>query len=359
MASGTVTASSLNLRAEPGGAIVTALPFGARLTIEAEDGEWLKVSQGALSGYVAARFVSREDGPPAAVPPRDPGTIREDAQGAYTPAGQRFVSRSAAGFVTRGKTTVRDFLATPGAAGLAVAPSGQRVLQAVLANEGCMEAVNSYDNSFMSFGMLQWTAGADGSPGELGALLARLKRDDAAAFDEYFGSFGLDTEAGAGAAAGATGHLSLAGSRLDSAAAKAVLRSGLWAYRFWRAGHADPMRRCQIGHGAGRIELVRRLPVAQATAADYVTSELGIALLLDQHVNRPAHVRGTLGQAVSDLLAEGASPAPAGWTTETEARLLTLYLARRAATSMTHSEARAAAIRQSGLVSAARGSFQP
>jgi hypothetical protein len=360
MATGTVTAPSLNLRATPGGAVITALPFGARLTVDGEEGDWLKVSQGALSGYVAARFVSRDDSAPArAVPPRDTGNIREDGQGAYTPAGERFAKRARLGFMTRGRTTVRDFLVTSGAGGVPVSASAQRVLQAVLANEGCMEAINSYDSAFLSFGVLQWTAGSGGAPGELAALLARLRQGDAAAFEEYFHSFGLDLAMAGGSGATATGHLSLDGRTLDSPAAKEVLRSGLWAYRFWRAGHGDAVRRCQLEHAAARLDTVRGLAVARGTVKDYVTSECGVALLLDQHVNRPAHVQGTLGRAVAAFIAQGAAADPVGWTGDDEARLIELYLRERASTSMTDSDGRAERIRSSGLVATVRGSFHP
>src|SRR5690606_19844095 len=47
--------------------------------------------------------------------------------------------------------------------------SEQRVLEATAENEGALDAINTWDNAFLSFGMFQWTAGQAGQPGELPA----------------------------------------------------------------------------------------------------------------------------------------------------------------------------------------------
>lgn len=108
-----------------------------------------------------------------------------------------------------------------------------RVVRAVSENEGKLEAINSYDSNFMSFGIFQWTTGTSDRPGEVAALLALLKKTDPAVFQEFFGNYKLDTAPGGVTA----GFLTLACNQLKSTAAKAVLRDARWAYRFWRAGH--------------------------------------------------------------------------------------------------------------------------
>jgi hypothetical protein len=61
-----------------------------------------------------------------------------------------------------------------------------RVMQAVSANEGKLEAINTWDNAFLTFGCFQWTAGTGDSAGELPALIARLKKEKPKAFDTFF-----------------------------------------------------------------------------------------------------------------------------------------------------------------------------
>jgi uncharacterized protein YraI len=76
MSQGIVTASSLNLRATPGGTIVASLPKGTTVEILENQGEWLQVSAQNRTGFVASQYVEGEDGqattsttvPPAAQP---------------------------------------------------------------------------------------------------------------------------------------------------------------------------------------------------------------------------------------------------------------------------------------------------
>ena len=78
---------------------------------------------------------------------------------AIGPDGRSFASVQRNGFFTVGITTLDTWLAG-NPAGLNLAPSLMRVLRAVSRNEGRLEAVNSWDTAFLSFGMFQWTAGA-------------------------------------------------------------------------------------------------------------------------------------------------------------------------------------------------------
>ena len=97
----------------------------------------------------------------------------------------------------------------------------------------------------------------------------------------------------------------------------------------------------QIKQAMGRINVFYRSPrhpINGRPIADYVTSECGVALLLDQDVNRPGHVPGTLAKAVSRM---GGASDPQHWSDDDEARLLDLYVELRAATSMTDSDKRA------------------
>ena len=299
---------------------------------------------------------------PARVPPRDSGVIRADVDHAFTPDGSIFAFRNPRGFHTSGLTSLGAYLAAAGTA-LAAWPSSKlRVVQAVSLNEGNLEAINSYDNCFMSFGLFQWTAGPAQDAGELAGLLDRIKQRDAAKFHEYFGSFGLDaviTHPGKLT----IGFLSLRDTRLDSPESKAPLRAAEWAYRFWRAAHDDTVRICQIDLAVARIDAFYddaiTLPGGGTTRNinQYITSELGVSLLLDEHVNRPGHVPDTLKNGITDYVKGTRRADPFVWTDDDEKKVIQAYIRIRNGTNMTDSQKRADKITQSGQVSAQRGSF--
>jgi hypothetical protein len=117
-------------------------------------------------------------------------------------------------------------------------------------------------------------------------------------------------------------------------------------------------------YAASRIDLFYRdasHKINNRFIADFVSSEFGVALILDQHVNRPAHVPQTLAGAVTQFINSTGKSDPTNWTDADELNLLNIYIARRANTSMTDSTDRANRVRQAvtnGLASDRRGSFQ-
>jgi hypothetical protein len=366
MPTGIVNASTLNLRDGPHGAIIDTLSRDATVSIVGQQGQWLEVQSGAKHGFVSTQFVRVDGGPPpAAVPPAAaPGEVHLDGTAAIGPGGVRFGRQFKLGIFNYGTTPIAEFLRGHAAAN--AAPSLVAVMQAVSANEGKLEAINTWDDCFMTFGIFQWTAGADTESGELGAMLSRLKASAPAAFTEYFGRYGLDaTPLPAAGGAVPRGVLSLDGSPLRTAAAKGGLRSLDWAYRFWRAGHDDDVRAGQIDHAMQRLECFYRVPSSALhgrRVCDYATSEYGVALLLDEHVNRPAHVPGTLGGALDELATHVDVRHPDDWSDAEEQELLALYLEHRATTSITDGAARAEAVRAAmtrGTISGRRDSFKP
>jgi hypothetical protein len=291
--------------------------------------------------------------------------VRFDGDHALTPDGVRFAKRFRLGVFTSGSTSIAQFVQSHRASFPGIAPSLLRVLEAVSANEGNLEAVNTWDDSFMTFGIFQWTAGRDGGRGELGALLDRLAREHANVFTELFGRHGLSIQ-GVTAAPGTTptGTLALDGKPLDTPAKKERLRTLEWAYRFWLAGHHEAVRVVQIEQAMDRLGIFYRSAkhrIAGRPIADYVTSEAGVALLLDQHLNRPGHVPKTLAAAVAQL-PEKLAAKPARWKDQHERDLIERYLTLRAATTMTDSDKRAQVVLDAvsrGVISDRRGSFQP
>jgi hypothetical protein len=238
-------------------------------------------------------------------------------------------------------------------------------MQAVSVNEGKLEAINTWDNAFLTFGIFQWTVGADSGAGELPALVDHIKKKDASLFQRYFGQFGLDTVVtNSQPSILPTGFFLLNGTTLKSPAQKEQLRILEWAYRFWLAGRDDTVRQVQVEHAMERVDLFYRSSrhkIKDRFIADYITSEYGVALILDEHVNRPGHVPGTIAKAVDQLVAQIGIENPEIWTDVEEQRLLDIYIQLRAQTNMTDSIKRAESVRQAvakGLISNRRGSYQ-
>ena len=138
-------------------------------------------------------------------------------------------------------------------------------------------------------------------------------------------------------------------------------RSASWAYRFWRASHHPVVRWCQIELAIRRIGSFADKLVHGCTVREWLSSELGMAMLLDEHVNRPAHVPGTLDRALGDMLLSGGLRAdPTSWDEDDERRLLERYVVLRDATNMTNPHKRASVLFDAviqGELSDRRGSF--
>ncbi len=175
--------------------------------------------------------------------------------------------------------------------------SEMNVIFATSENEGNLDAVNTWDNQFVSFGMFQWTAGGSERPGELPALLNIIKEKYPDDFQHYWAQFGLDVVD----ADTKTGWFSYRGKKLTSAAEKEMLRDHIWAYRFARAGADIEVQAVQVLHAANRIRqfyFTKSGRLGGYALADLITSEYGLALLLDNHVNRPGYVHGCIEDAL-------------------------------------------------------------
>lgn len=241
---------------------------------------------------------------------------------------------------------------------LKVTQSEINVMIGVAENEGNLDAINTWDNAFLSFGLFQWTAGTDNAKGELPALLARIKNEDRDLFDKYCGQHGLDV---AEVTSGPVhGYFSLRGTTIKTPAAKAQLRQAPWAFYFWLAGQDPAVQAMEIKHAICRLDQfysTDRYKVGEHLVSDLVTSEYGVGLILDQHVNRPAHVKSCLAEALKVT----GLPNPRGWSTADEHTLIEAYLKIRVSTSMTDPEKRARVTKKyltNGTISDRRGSFK-
>lgn len=417
---GTVTATELRLRSTPttsANNVIAAFPRGTRLQILEDRGDWLKVSAGGRTGFVSEAFVSKDaETPPAdnqsstssgqpssttgqpaggsqpatgssqpatgaqgtsggqqtspaaplrAGPDPAPGSCKFVGDKAVTPDGKVFGKKFKLGIFNFGQTSIGQFVAAHRELFPDVAPSRLRVMEAVSSNEGKLEAINTWDSAFLTFGCFQWTVGTDSGDGELPPMIDRLKQKSPQVFRKYFGQFGLDVQLSPGKPNTVRrGFFTLNGTALKTPQQKQQLRSLDWAYRFWLSGQDDTVRLAEVEHAMDRVDLFFRCPeclVNTRFVGDYVSSEYGVALLLDQHVNRPGHVPGTLARAVSTLVGQLGADAPQGWQDAQEQKLLTLYLQKRAQTSMTDSDGRAKKILdavRAGLASDKRGSYE-
>jgi hypothetical protein len=353
--------------------------FGIRTLRAVLSFQTAEFGPGADDGIVGAQTASAldldwpEDASrplPRALPsaPRPTGRVEFDGDHAVAPDGTRFAKRFKKGVFSFGKTSIGQFVRGHRGALPGMSPSLLNVMEAVSDNEGKLEAINTWDDAFMTFGVFQWTAGQTSARGELAALLDRLKREHGTVFGEFFGRHGLEVLnvlAGPPANPGATpvGALSLDGEVLNTAEKKERLRTLDWAHRFWLAGHDDAVRTVQIEQAADRLNIFYKSPkhlIDGRMIADYVSSEAGVALLLDQHVNRPGHVPKTIAQAVEELVRAGGVADPARWTDTEERELLKEYISLRAETSMTDSDKRAQVVLEAvarGVISDRRGSF--
>jgi hypothetical protein len=237
--------------------------------------------------------------------------------------------------------------------------SAINVMAAVSENEGNLDAVNTWDNSFMTFGMFQWTAGAASDPGELPALLRKIKMADEAVFEKYYGQHGLDIVG----TDEISGFFTLKGQQLAAPSQKELLRAYEWAFYFWFSGQDPVVQTIEIQHALSRINTFYRsnsYRVRGHFVADLITSEYGVGLVLDNHVNRPGYIKPCLEKAMDQTgLAN-----PQNWDTTDEGKLIDAYLKIRETHGrypMTDAAKRAAVTKKyldNGIISEKRGSFQ-
>jgi hypothetical protein len=162
------------------------------------------------------------------------------------------------------------------------------------------------------------------------------------------------------------GWFTYRGKKLVSAADKALLREHIWACRFARAGADIEVQAAQIQHAANRIRqfyFVKSARLDGYALADLITSEYGVALLLDYHVKRPGYVRSCVAEALQ-LSGLTAADLCAG-DDEQERLVLKNYLEIRETYGkwpMADARQRAAVTRGyvvDDMISAVRGSFTP
>jgi LysM repeat protein len=243
-----------------------------------------------------------------------------------------------------------------------MSPSEINVMLVTSANEGSLDAINTWDNQYLSFGILQWTLGSAGQQGELPAFLTNLKKRYPSEFQYYFGQFGVD----ASSLDGNTGWLSLNGVRLVTEADKSLMRQPIWALRFAIAGMDALVQSVQVLHAISRLDRFYFIPTQTLqgfSLSQILSSEFAVALLLDHHVNRPSHVIPCVADAIAR---SGLTPAQIAQNSiDNEALVIQNYLTLRetfgGTIAMTNSRERAELAKKAvttGNLSAQRFSFR-
>src|SRR5260370_5773763 len=191
---GTVIPQGLNLRDAPGGNVIKVLSQNTTVQILEDQGDFLKVSVEGQVGFVKADLVKRDHSlpQPGGIPGAGTGGFHFVCNKAVAPDGTVFGSKFKLGIFNMGQTSISQFVQAHGDTFPNISASRLRVMQAVSANEGKLEAINTFDNAFLTFGTFQWTVGSDSGAGELPALIARLKKTDPAVFNQPFRQFGID-----------------------------------------------------------------------------------------------------------------------------------------------------------------------
>lgn len=229
------------------------------------------------------------------------------------------------GLYVEGKLLIKDFIDSDGdmLKDLEMTNSSVNVMSAVSDNEGKLEAINAYDGAFLSFGIFQWTLGVREADGELPALLKKIKDAYPDTFELYFGQFGLDIADDTGKT---YGYLTLNGKKLKPRQEKKLLRNWDWVYRFWRAGQDRHVQAIEIQHALGRLQnFYWRHKAHGFTLNQIITSEFGVGLLLDNHVNLPALPK----ECIEAAMTKTGLTNPTDWTTTEERRVLETYLELR------------------------------
>lgn len=204
--------------------------------------------------------------------------------------------------------------------------SAINVMISVSENEGNLDAINTWDNSFLTVGMFQWTIGADNNKGELPALIQKIKNKSPETFDKYYGRLGLNvTETD-----DVYGYFTLNSMKLLSPFEKEKLRNIHWAYYFWLSCQNDIVKAIQVEHALSRIKNFYHSDsylIGKHYISELATSEYSVGLILDNHVNRPGYIKPCLEKAFYELEAGD----PGFWTTDDEREFINRYLKIREA----------------------------
>ncbi|RZF65156.1 hypothetical protein EWE75_07235 [Sphingomonas populi] len=261
-----------------------------------------------------------------------------------------------------------------------VSASEQRVISRMADNEGRLDSVQSYDNQIVTVGAMQKTINPQGT-GELARQVFEFSQSNPGAYASLFTDQGWSVEhSGKGTGDGAyTMSLTVDGIKMSGSDLSTYIKDARepdhWTTALsplQKAGRDAAFQEKQIGDFVTRLDsALGKVPASAVKGQSYirpisayVTSEQGAALVLDESVNRPAHVPTTFGKALDAFFADNPKVErdPMLWTAEQRAtyepQIVSDYEAQRLVSRMTDPDQRAAHITGKGTtLSADPGSF--
>lgn len=244
-----------------------------------------------------------------------------------------------------------------------VTPSERAIISHMSASEGRLDSVQAYDNQIVSLGAMQKTVNPQGT-GELPMQVWDFKQANPDKYQTLFADKGWTVErVKPGHNEGSFAlRLTVDGKELTPRETAAYIKDRA-SPDHWDtaldplkdAGRDPDFQAQQIKDFQARLTQATSVIPAGAGYTrpihDYVTSEQGAAMILDHHVNRPAHVDNAFGAALDKFHAANPKAArdPSTWTTEQRAQyepqILASYRNERASTAyrpqMTHANERA------------------
>lgn len=231
----------------------------------------------------------------------------------FTHAGKTYYGLANPFKATRLGTRLIDELNGAGAANYIAQTWEKRAIVEVVWNEArVFEAINQYDDAFLSCGLFQWTTGRynairkEDKKGELPGMASTLQPAD---IQRLFGAYGLlstDLEGGLDTAV-MYGRWTFGGPTITPEQ-KEELRAFRWAHRFIIACSDLAFRQNQFRHALSRLNVLQNISLnwngTPTTAGQLLQSEFLCAVGLDHHVNRPDDV----GFALQDVVDAIAAP---------------------------------------------------
>lgn len=216
-------------------------------------------------------------------------------------------------------------------------PSEKHVLVVMSANEGDLDAVQAYDSEIVTLGAMQKTVNSKGT-GELPVQLRQFRDDPATrqVFDRELGNKGYSIgkeivghnkdgspKYGSADALYFTDPQDpkatpITGSDLDDLIQDHPERQKELLGPFRSLGRTPEFQKKQVLDFNDRLTtaLGKKPKGYSKPIGDYVTSEKGAALVLDQDVNRPGYVSTDFGKALDQFYKDnpGAPRDPASWS---------------------------------------------
>ena len=191
-----------------------------------------------------------------------------------------------------------------------VSQDESRILIAMSANEGNLDAVQSYDSEILTAGASQKTINSLGA-GELPTQMNKFKEQFPQLFDKYFKCCGWDVRL-------KSGDYVAYYNDVTGAELKNIIRNGYTADTYGKfvpnkavaifaeAIDTDEYKELQVLDFIDRLRLALNIiPKGYSyQIASYVKSNLGKATVLDHHVNRPNNVSKYFGIALDSFFSK-------------------------------------------------------